>query len=69
MANHCVFCDTRRPEGGTKMLVVGTGPDTQWMEFCPECADTPVTNEGTGETITVGELFDRSEKESENART
>lgn len=67
MADHCCFCDTRRPEGGTKLLVLGSGPDAQWLEFCPECADNELTNEGTGEKITVGELFDRTSTEKAHA--
>ena len=56
MADHCNLCDTRRPSGGTNLLVVaGAG----WIEFCPRCASTPIRNADTGEVTTVGELFNR----------
>lgn len=55
MADHCGICDTRRPEGGTKILVLNGG--ALWLEFCPKCADEPITNAETGETIAVGTLF------------
>ena len=69
MADHCSFCNTRRPEGGTNILVLGTGVNAQWLEFCPECGDEEMFRNGeTGEEITVRELFDRSkEKEMVNA--
>lgn len=58
MANHCVFCDTRRPEGGTSCIVLNQGE--LWLEFCPPCGESEtVTNEDTGEQITVKALFDR----------
>ena len=56
MADHCSFCDTRRPAGGTKILVLNGGEF--WAEFCPACAGAELVNAETGETVTVGELFD-----------
>lgn len=57
MADHCNFCDTRRPCGGTNILVAGDN----WFEFCPTCGELEtLTNAETGETITVAELFRRS---------
>ena len=61
MADHCSFCDTRRPTGGTKILVLNGGEF--WAEFCPACADSELTNGETGETVTVGALFERSQRE------
>lgn len=57
MADHCGFCDTRRPTGGTNMLIVNQGT---WLEFCAPCGEKEVlTNDATGEEITVRALFDR----------
>jgi len=72
MADHCSICDTRRPLGGTEILVLNDG--ALWLEVChrPECRATPVTNAETGETITVGELFAKhfppSEPEQDDSR-
>jgi hypothetical protein len=58
MADHCLFCDTRRPEGGTQILVLNEGEF--WAEFCPECGATKtLQNKETGEEVTVAELFRR----------
>lgn len=54
MANHCSFCDVRRPEGGTKILVLGD----KWLEFCPSCGDKETLQNGrTGEIKTIAEVF------------
>lgn len=59
MADHCSFCDTRRPEGGTNMLILGT----DWLEFCTTCGDTEtLSNSETGETKTVREVFDMAKE-------
>lgn len=58
MADHCCICDTRRPVGGTKLLVLNGGE--LWLEFCPWCADEPITNALTGETVAVGTLYARA---------
>jgi len=64
MADHCTFCDVRRPEGGTKMLVLNGG--SFWAEFCPSCGDSvELTNEETGETVTPLQLFNRCELSQE----
>ena len=56
MADYCVFCDTRRPEGGTNMLVLNKGE--VWLEFCQHCGDREwLENALTGERITVYNLF------------
>lgn len=55
MAEHCSICDTRRPFGGTKILILNNGE--LWLEFCQNCASTPITNAQTGETIAVGTLY------------
>ena len=58
MANQCCFCERRHIE--TDMLVLNGGQT--WIEFCPECGDKQtLTNAETGETITVKQLFDRTE--------
>ena len=54
MADHCNICDTRRPEG-TNILLLNGG--TFWVEFCPRCAGTPMTNQETLEVKAVGEIF------------
>lgn len=57
MSDFCGFCETRRPVGGTNMLIVGQG---NWLEFCAPCGEKEIlTNEETGEQITVRALFDR----------
>jgi len=58
MADHCCICDTRRPYGGTNLLVLNGGE--LWLEFCDLCADEPITNAETGETIAVGTLWARA---------
>lgn len=56
MANHCGFCDTRRPVDGTTIMVLGGN----WVEFCPLCGEMEtLTNEETGETCTVNEVCRR----------
>ena len=60
MADHCGICDTRRPEGGTNVLVLNDG--SFWLEFCEPCGKTEtLTNQETGEEITVQALWDRNE--------
>lgn len=59
MANHCIFCDTRRPVDGTTILVLNGGEF--WAEFCPLCGETETLhNPETGETITLAALFNRN---------
>ena len=58
MADHCCICDTRRPIGGTNILVLNGGEF--WLEFCPNCVSEPITNAETGETIAVGTLWARA---------
>lgn len=62
MADYCCICDTRRPEGGTKMLVLNGG--ALWLEFCGRCEDETITNANTGEKLTLRELFDRASQSS-----
>jgi len=65
MANHCGFCDTRRPRptknypDGTKIMVLGG----EWFEWCEDCEDIELTNEDTGETITLSQLWERLHEE------
>ena len=65
MANHCGFCDTRRPEPtedyphGTKMMILGD----DWFEFCEPCGDSvKLTNNETGEEKTLAEIFNTIEE-------
>ena len=54
MADHCCFCDTRRPMGGTNTLVLGS----DWLEFCEPCGDKEtLNNRDTGEVKTLAEVF------------
>jgi len=54
MADHCCFCDTRRPAGGTNILVLGG----DWFEFCEPCGDKEtLNNRDTGEVKTLAEVF------------
>lgn len=61
MADYCCICDTRRPAGVTNLLVLNGGEF--WLEFCQFCADEPITNAETGETIAVGTLWARANGE------
>lgn len=62
MADHCSFCDTRRPVGGTNILILGG----DWLEFCKPCGDSEkLTNRETGETKTIREVFDLTKTEEE----
>ncbi len=65
MANHCGFCDNRRPEPtedyphGTKMMILGD----DWFEFCENCGDSvSLTNSETGEEKTLAEIFNTIEE-------
>jgi hypothetical protein len=64
MADHCSFCDTRRPSGGTNTLVLGG----DWLEFCEPCGDKEtLTNRETGEVKTLRSVLDliREERKDE----
>jgi hypothetical protein len=39
MADQCSICNTRRPVGGTKILVLNDGE--LWLEFCGGCGEDP----------------------------
>ena len=56
MADHCCFCDIRRPEGGTNHLVLNGG--STWIEFCPACGEVETLhNPDLNLTCTVGEIY------------
>ena len=55
MADHCFFCDTRRPKGGTNCLVINGG--TQWLEFCQPCGERELIHNPDIGTVTVAELW------------
>ena len=62
MADHCVFCDTRRPQGGTNTLILGS----DWLEFCGPCGDSEtLTNGKTGEVKTIREVYDLVKEEND----
>lgn len=61
MSAYCVFCDTRRPPGGTNHLVLNGGK--VWLEFCTTCGDREwLVNGLTGERITVYNLFAKGDE-------
>lgn len=63
MADHCVFCDTRRPEGGTNTLILGA----DWLEFCTSCGDIEtLTNRESGLVLTIKEVFDLTKENGGN---
>lgn len=63
MADHCRFCDTRRPEGGTNILILGK----DWLEFCGPCGNSAeLTNMETGEKKTLREVFDLNQENRES---
>ena len=64
MADHCSFCDTRRPTDGTNILVLGQ----DWLEFCQPCGETEkLTNSQTGEVATIREVFEAAAASREAA--
>lgn len=64
MADHCSFCDTRRPEGGTNILILGG----DWLEFCEPCGEKEMlTNSQTGEQKCIREVFEMTKKEKADA--
>lgn len=64
MADHCTFCDTRRPDGGTNILILGE----DWLEFCEPCGKTEMlTNSVTGEEKPIREIFDITKQEKADA--
>ena len=62
MADHCTFCDTRRPSGGTNHLILGD----DWLEFCQPCGEKEtLTNRDTGEVKSIVEVFEIVRKSHE----
>jgi hypothetical protein len=56
VSDYCSFCDTRRPAGGTNMLVLNGGK--VWLEFCEVCGDREyIINVLTGEHYTLANLL------------
>lgn len=60
MADFCGFCNTRRPEGGTNMVVLNGG--SLWLEFCPSCGDKEILTNSEGKHQTVKQVFDGSKE-------
>jgi hypothetical protein len=59
MADCCSYCELNKP---TNHLVLNGGK--LWIEFCDDCGnERELTNEETGETVTVKQLFDRRQDE------
>ena len=55
MSDYCNICDTRRPQGGTNLLILNEGD--LWLEYCKECGESEkLTNPETGEVKTISEL-------------
>ena len=64
MADHCSFCDVRRPQGGTNILII----NEDWLEFCEPCGKEAVLkNMDTGEEKPIVEVFNETQKEKESA--
>ena len=64
MPDTCTICDTIRPQGGTRHLVLNQGK--MWLEFCETCGkQTKLKNEDTNEELTVAELYEQSKQEEE----
>jgi hypothetical protein len=62
MADHCSFCDTRRPQGGTNILIINNG--SVWLEFCPDCGDKEILTNQDGKHQTVAQVFKGSDEEA-----
>ena len=71
MANHCGFCDTRRPQPtedyphGTRMLII----NDDWLEFCESCGDNPEYSlelTATGEMVTLRGVFEMTQQEDDD---
>ena len=59
MSDYCNFCETRRPESGTNILVLGEN----WFEFCRPCGTTEMlTNGETGEQKSFVDVFNEGEQ-------
>jgi hypothetical protein len=56
MANQCSFCEMRHIE--TNMMVLGTGAEALWVEFCSDCGDRHVLTNEKGENWLVREVWD-----------
>ena len=62
MSDYCNICDTRRPQGGTNLLILNEGD--LWLEYCKECGESEkLTNPETGEVKTISELARLATKE------
>ena len=55
MADYCIFCETRRPFGGTNTIVLNGGEF--WVEFCGICGENNVLRDETGTAYLVREVF------------
>ena len=62
MADFCTFCETRRPQGGTNMLILNNG--TLFLEFCQTCGDNEVLTNQDGKHQTVKQIFDGSKEDA-----
>ncbi len=59
MSNQCIICEERTD---TNHLVLGS----QWLEFCTPCGHKEkLTNQQTGETKTIIEVFNENRKSEE----
>jgi len=65
MPDTCNLCDTIRPTGGTRLLVLNEGK--YWVEFCQVCGEKiKMKNEETGEELTVSELYEKGIEENDS---
>ena len=62
MADHCNFCDTRRPQGGTTILILNGG--SFWAEFCTTCGDNEFLTDDKGKHQTLSQIFNKSDEEA-----
>tara|TARA_R100001377_G_C3108264_1_gene81605 strand:- start:213 stop:401 length:189 start_codon:yes stop_codon:yes gene_type:complete len=59
MSNQCVICEEKTE---TNHLILGS----QWLEFCLPCGHKEqLTNQQTGETKTLVEVFNENRKPTE----
>lgn len=57
MADTCIICETRNPNGGTNHLVLNGG--ALWIEFCKLCGETEKLSTADGAVLTLNQIFDR----------
>lgn len=70
MPSICNLCDTIRPTGGTRLLVLNEGKKNYTqihIEFCQVCGEKiKMKNEETGEENTLSELYEKGIEENDS---